>query len=227
MIGRETYTRKIMSAVLELPSDPERETPPGDSRPELTIAASTPDAGDAPSPANSAPYATATGLKPIERLTSDSRIARIIPDSDASTLLEYCSLFARTFIRSDYNFCAAKVTVARGGKVKALDNAFREADTWLTKAIAWVEKHNSRPLVLPRESIELKVTHPLAGRLVRCLTQYDRLFARSLEALLSGKIETEGRENILANAEKRIRHIVFVCAPDNDEFDFDGTRLEQ
>src|SRR5262249_9817690 len=101
-----------MSAVLELPSDPERESPPGESRPALTIAASAPKADvDSPPPIAAASYGTATGLKPIERMISDTRLERIIPNSDASTLLEYSSQFARTFIRSDYNFCAAKVTV--------------------------------------------------------------------------------------------------------------------
>ncbi|MFC0402971.1 AcaB family transcriptional regulator [Paraburkholderia rhizosphaerae] len=216
-----------MSAVLELPSDPERESPPGESRPALTLAASAPEASDTPPPAAASPYPTATGLKPIDRMISDTRLERIIPNSDASTLLEYSSQFARTFIRSDYNFCAAKVTVARSGKVRALDRAFRETDEWLTKAIAWIEKHNARPLVLPHEVIELKITHPLAGRLVRCLTQYDRLFVRTIEALLSQKIQPEDRENILANAEKRIRHIVFVCLPDNDQYDADGSRRDR
>lgn len=214
-----------MSAVLELPSDPERESPPGESRPALTIA-SVP-ASDTPVGSAGPSHATTTGLKPIERLTSYSRIERIVPNSQASTLLQYSSQFARTFIRSDYNFCAAKVVVARGGKIKALDKAFRDADEWLTKAIAWVENHNARPMPMAHETIELKITHPLAGRLVRCLTQYDRLFLRTIEALLGEHIQTADRENILANAEKRIRHIVQVCIPDNDEFDPDGTRRDR
>src|SRR5438067_1118482 len=50
-----------------------------------------------------------SGLKPIERLTSDTRIARINPESDTTTVLRYSSQFARDYIRSDYNFCAAKI----------------------------------------------------------------------------------------------------------------------
>ena len=165
-------------------------------------------------------------LKPIARLTSDSRIDRIVPESDAVTLLEYRSRFARDFIRSDYNFCAAKVAVARGGKLRALDIALRDTGEWLRKAIAWVDKHNAREIALPYEVIELKVTRPLAGALVRCLTQYDRLFVKTLEAMLAAKIEAVDRQNILANAEKRFRHIVQVCIPDNDQYDFDGERRE-
>jgi hypothetical protein len=31
----------------------------------------------------------------------------------------------------------------------------------------------------------------------------------------------------VANAEKRIRHIAHVCVPDNDQYDFDGSRREE
>jgi hypothetical protein len=215
-----------MSAVLEKPLDPERTPPlgiadaPQPSDDDLQLVATSP----APAPT---PESSGTGLKPIERLTSDSRIAKIVPQSDSRTVLKYSSLFARDFVRSDYNFCAAKVTVARNGKLRALDIAFREASEWFTKAIAWVEKHNAREFPLAHEEIELVVTHPLAGRLVRCLTQYDRLFIRSMEAVMSQKIQPTDRETILANAEKRIKHIVQVCIPDNDQYDFDGTRREQ
>jgi hypothetical protein len=170
---------------------------------------------------------TGTGLKPIARLTSDSRVERIIPTTDARTILKYSSRFARDFIRSDYNFCAAKVAVARNGKLRALDQAFRDADEWFTKAIAWVEKHNARSFPVACEEIELVVTHPLAGRLVRCLTRYDRLFIRSMETVLSQKIMPADRVNLLANAERRIRHIAQVCIPNNDQYDFDGERREQ
>jgi hypothetical protein len=214
-----------MAAVLEISPDPEQPSPPGDVRPapqDESIAQAIASAASG----GTSVTATATGLKPIERLTSDSRIDRIIPESDTRTLVEYRSRFARDFIRSDYNFCAAKVTVARGGKVKALDIAFRQANEWLSKSIAWVEKHNAREFQIPHELIELKITHPLAGRLVRCLSQYDRLFIRTTEALLAAKIQSEDRENILANAEKRFKHIVQVCMPDNDQYDFDGTRRD-
>ncbi|MBU9589521.1 DUF1845 domain-containing protein [Burkholderia multivorans] len=167
--------------------------------------------------------ATSTGLKPIQRLTSDSRIDKIVPDSDAVTILHYSSVFARTFIRSDYNFCAAKISVARGGKVRALEIALRDTADWMRKATAWVEQHNARALTFPSEQIELKVTRPLAGLLVRCLTQYDRLFTASMEAQLAEKITPQDRANILKNAEGRILHVRTVCIPDNDRYDGDGT----
>lgn len=211
-----------MAAVLELPPDPDRDAPPGDPRPALTITATDTSAADAPPQG-----AGGSGLKPIERLISDSRIERIIPDSDAVTVLRYSSQFARDFIRRDYNFCASKIAVARGGKMRAIETALRDASEWLRKATAWVEKHNARPITLPHEVIELKVTRPLAGLLVRCLTQYDRLFVGTLEAVLAEKLKGEERETILANAAKRIRLIGQICIPDNDRYDFDGTRSDQ
>ncbi|WP_408521499.1 hypothetical protein [Paraburkholderia sediminicola] len=118
------------------------------------------------------------------------------------------------------------MAVARKGKVRALDTALRETSEWLSKAIAWVEKHNARELRMEYEEIELVITRPLAGSLVRCLTQYDRLWVRSLEAQLARKFATDdAREIALANAEKRIRHIAHVCIPDNDHYAADGSRL--
>ncbi|TDN59013.1 DUF1845 domain-containing protein [Paraburkholderia sp. BL10I2N1] len=211
-----------MAAVLELPPDPDRDAPPGDPRPALTIAATDTSATGTPPQS-----AGGSGLKPIARLTSDSRIERIIPDSDAVTVLRYSSQFARDFIRSDYNFCASKIAVARGGKMRAIETGLRDASEWLRKATAWVEKHNARSIALPHEVIELKVTRPLAGLLVRCLTQYDRLFVGTLEAVLAEKLKGEERETILLNAAKRIRQIGQICIPDNDAYDFDGTRRDQ
>jgi len=175
--------------------------------------------------AASAPFET--GLKPIERLTSDTRIAKIIPDSDAVTVLNYSSQFAREFIRSDYNFCASKIAVARGGKTRAIESALRETTEWMRKAIAWVEKHNAREIPLPSDRIELTVTRPLAGLLVRCLTQYDRLFARTLEAVVANKLSGEEREAILSNAARRIRLITRACKPDNDRYRSDGTLRDE
>lgn len=184
-----------------------------------------PDASGASNPGSTAASrASGSGLKPIQRLISDSRIDRIVPESNAATHLQYCSQFARDFIRADYNFCAAKVTVARGGKVRALDKAFRESGEWLGKALTWIEQHPTRSFPLEHEVIELKITHPLAGRLVRCLTQYDRIFVRSMEVLLAGKIQPHERETLLLNAGKRLKHIVQVCIPDNNEYLSDGTR---
>ncbi|VWC42108.1 hypothetical protein BLA23254_07052 [Burkholderia lata] len=200
-----------MSAVLEPPHE-------GRGHPD-TPAQNTPSTAEKPA----VNLATSTGLKPIQRLTSDSRIDKIVPDSDAVTILNYSSLFARTFVRSDYNFCAAKITVARGGKVRALEIALRDAADWMRKATAWVEKHNARSLAFPSEQIELKVTRPLAGLLVRCLTQYDRLFTATMEAQLADKITAQERANILKNAEGRILYVRTACIPDNDRYDADGT----
>jgi hypothetical protein len=216
-----------MAAVLDNPRKPEPSPLSGHApstlahvdNPQVAAAAAV-----APPPPNEP---GGTGLKPIERLTSDSRIARIIPQSDSRTILKYSSRFIRDFVRSDYNFCAAKVTVARNGKLLALDAAFRATDEWVTKAIAWIEKRNARTFPRPQEEIELLVTHPLAGRLVRCLSQYDRLSGRSMEAVFAQKLQPEERETLVANAEKRIRHIALVCVPDNDQYDFDGSRREE
>ncbi|MDF0506366.1 DUF1845 domain-containing protein [Burkholderia cenocepacia] len=199
-----------MSAVLEPPHE-------GRGQPD------TPTQNEKPTADPAVRLAMSTGLKPIQRLTSDSRIDKIVPDSDAVTILHYSSVFARTFIRSDYNFCAAKISVARGGKVRALEIALRDTADWMRKATAWVERHNARSLTFPYEQIELKVTRPLAGLLVRCLTQYDRLFTASMEAQLAEKITPQDRANILKNAEGRILHARTVCIPDNDRYDGDGT----
>ncbi|WP_321817901.1 MULTISPECIES: DUF1845 domain-containing protein [unclassified Paraburkholderia] len=180
-------------------------------------------------PSPSAPLAavpSGTGLKPIERLTSDDRYAKIIPDSDRLTELRYSTQFTRDFVRSDYNFCAAKISVARGGKLRALDVALRETSGWLTKAVPWVEQHGARHLPWPSETIMLDVKRPLAGQLVRCLSLYERLYKRTLEARNEHKLMPERCAAMLANAEKKIKHIVQVCRPDNDEYEFDGTRRE-
>ncbi|PCE30324.1 AcaB family transcriptional regulator [Burkholderia ubonensis] len=200
-----------MSAVLEPPHE-------GRGQPDTPTQTTSP-ASDEPA----LRLATSTGLKPIQRLTSDSRIDKIIPDSNAVTILHYSSVFARQFIRSDYNFCAAKIAVARAGKVRALEVTLRETADWMRKATAWVEKHNARALTFPNEQIELKVTRPLAGLLVRCLTQYDRLFTATMEAQLAEKITPQDRANILKNAEGRILQVRTACIPDNDRYDADGT----
>jgi hypothetical protein len=206
-----------MAAVLELPAEPDRPPEGTVSRPALSAANS---AGQA------TPSLSASGLKPIERLTSDSRIERIHPESDAKTVLRYSSQFARTYIRSDYNFCASKIAVARGGKVKALEKALRDTSNWLSKTDEWLARHDVRPLGMGHELIELTITRPLAGLLVRCLTQYDRIFVRSTERMIERKITDQDRANILANAERRLKHIVQVCMRDNDQYDIDGQRRE-
>lgn len=193
-----------MAAVLDTPPEPDR-----------------PERSDDPK------LKSVSGLKPIERLTSDTRVARIVPESDTATVLHYSSQFARDFIRSDYNFCAAKIAVARGGKVLALQSALRDASEWLRKTSEWIARHDARPIDMLPEKIELVITRPLAGLLVRCLTQYDRIFVGSIAAMLAEKITSTDRANILANAERRIRHVVQICMPDNDQYDFDGERREK
>lgn len=187
----------------------------------------TPPEPDRPEHSDDPKLKSVSGLKPIDRLTSDTRVARIVPESDTVTVLHYSSQFARDFIRSDYNFCAAKIAVARGGKVQALQTALRDASEWLRKTSEWIARHDARPIEMLPEKIELVITRPLAGLLVRCLTQYDRIFVGSIAALLAEKITATDRANILANAEKRIRHVVQICMPDNDQYDFDGERREQ
>ena len=180
-------------------------------------------------PSPSAPLVavpSGTGLKPIERLTSDTRYAKIIPDSERLTELRYSSQFTRDFVRSDYNFCAAKISVARGGKLRALDVACRETSAWLSKAVTWVEEHGAHQFPWPYEIVQLDVKRPLAGQLVRCLLLYERLHKRTQEARNEHKLLPERCAAMLANAEKKIKHIVQVCMPDNEEYEFDGTRRE-
>jgi hypothetical protein len=205
MVYERDHTRKIhMAAVLDYPPEPDRP--------------------EKPAPSNVSTHAT--GLKPIERLTSDTRIARINSETDAQTVLRYSSQFARDYIRSDYNFCASKIAVARGGKVRALETALRESSEWLRKTDVWLSRHDARPIEMAYEEIELIVTRPLAGLLVRCLTQFDRIFVKSMERVIASKITPDDRGRILANAEGRFKHIVQLCMPDNDQYDFDGQRRE-
>ncbi|PVX85735.1 hypothetical protein C7402_103313 [Paraburkholderia unamae] len=208
------HPKTIMAAVLDDAPRPDQTT--GDATPDATPVA----------PTNLTPVPSGPGLKPIERLTSDTRYAKIIPESDQLTVLKYSSSFARNYIRSDYNFCASKIAVARGGKLRALDIAMRETSEWFTKAIAWVEQLGARNLPFPSEQIELEIKRPLAGQLVRCLTQYDRLFVRARSAVASRMLSEERYAGMLANAEKKLTHIRQLCIPDNDQYDFDGTRRE-
>ncbi|MFP3709509.1 DUF1845 domain-containing protein [Paraburkholderia sp. SIMBA_009] len=203
-----------MAAVLE--SAPLPDEPSGDAA----------QGGTPGAPAVLTPVPSGTGLKPIERLTSDTRYAKIIPDSQQLTALQYSSLFTRTFVRSDFNFCATKISVARGGKLRALDKTLRETSEWFTKALAWVEQHRARNLPWPCETIELDVKRPLTGQLVRCLSQYERLFKRAIETRNEQKLGDERCSAMIANAEKKLKHIVQVCIPDNDQYDADGNRRE-
>ena len=203
-----------MAAVLETAPQPE-ETPGNATQ------------GGAPDAAASlTAVPSGTGLKPIERLTSDTRYAKIIPDSAQVTVLKYSSIFIRSFVRSDYNFCASKISVARGGKLHVLDRAMRETSEWFTNAIVWIDQFGARNLPRRYETIELEVKRPLAGQLVRCLTQYERLYARAWSAKNAHLLSEDRCTATLANAEKKLKHIVQLCMPDNEEYDFDGTRRE-
>lgn len=68
-----------MSAVLEPPHE-------GRGQPD------TPTQNTPPTDASPVRLATSTGLKPIQRLTSDSRIDRIVPDSDAISNAEHLTM---------------------------------------------------------------------------------------------------------------------------------------
>jgi len=168
----------------------------------------------------------AAGLKPIARLSSDTRMDSIIPHSHATHTIEYCSIFVRDFVRGSYNFCAAKMTVARGGKRRGLDQGFKDGEEWIYKTLDWLNERAGRRFPMNFAEIEVRVPHPMAGRLVRMLSEYDRIFEKSMAAMVAHHIESDTRESILRNAEKRVRHIQQLCIPDNDHFDADGNLLE-
>jgi hypothetical protein len=167
----------------------------------------------------------ATGLKPIQRMMSADRLARIHPETLAQTELRYSSVFARDFLRSDYNFCASKMTIARDGKLAAIDAEFRVAETWFKKANAFFELRPKRSVAVQPEAITLEIKHPLSGRLVRVVTLYDRLFIRTLEGLMAQSVSSHERENALNSAESRIKKIAWLCIPDSDQFTPEGTLL--
>lgn len=186
-------------------------------------------AAHAPTPEGEAPSPWAlshSGLKPISRLSSDARMARIIPDSHHRHMLRYCSTFARNFIRSDYNFCAAKMTVARGGKVRAIEQAFKSAEEWYSKALAWLLQHAGRESTIHYSTIEVEIPTALAGRLIRLLNEYDNVWRLSMGSVMSELLQPEARQTLLLNAEKRLAMIRQACIPDTDRFDRDGTLLE-
>ncbi|WP_320534289.1 DUF1845 domain-containing protein [Robbsia andropogonis] len=169
----------------------------------------------------------ASGLPEIQRLSGDSRLARITPHSHVTHTIGYCSRFAREFIRSDYNFCASKLTLARGGKLRAIEASFKSTEEWINKTLDWLSTRTSRTMAMTYDRIELNIPHPLAGRLIRLLNEYDTIFERSASAVFSDMLDGESRNNILRNAERRIGKIHLVCQPDNDRFDFDGTLFEE
>jgi hypothetical protein len=168
-----------------------------------------------------------TGLKPIQRMMSADRLARINPQTLTQTELRYSSVFARDFIRSDYNFCAAKMAIARGGKLTALDAEFRVAEQWFKKVKAYFELRHGRSVTVPPETITLEIKHPLSGRLVKLVTVYDRLFIKTLEGLMAGSISSHERESAINTAESRIKKIAWLCIPDSDQYAPEGTLLSE
>ena len=166
----------------------------------------------------------AAGLKPIHRLGSDERIARILPETDSRATVVYCSTFVRDFLARDFNFCAAKFAVARAGKLRALDDAFRDGEEGLTKALGWIEGKPvlDIPLMSDRHPVEIK--HPLAGRLVRMLNQHDKIFSLPLCALAARGISPSDRDTAIEVASRRITLIHSLCIPDNDQYSADGVR---
>ncbi len=169
------------------------------------------------------PEESTSGLKPIQRLISDDRLAKIVPATLAKTEMQYCSRFARDFIRSDYNFCAAKMAVSRNGKLQAISNEFRIADEWFKKAFAWIEYKGGRSVPVEWETITLEIKHNTSGRLVRLLSQYDLLFIKTLRALMGSTISAHHRQIALDAAEARIKQIPILCIPDVEHFSEDGT----
>lgn len=166
------------------------------------------------------------GPKPIQRLLSQDRVSRIVPDTDSGTVLTYCSDFVRDFVRSDWNFCTAKISVATKGKILALDTRFRDANQWMDEKLAWSRAFRRRSISLRYDKREVVVTHSLAGRLIRLLNQHDQLFANVLGAYLAGNIDAAQKDDAMAGASRHIRAIHRLCIPDNNRFSRDGKLLE-
>ncbi|WP_354676792.1 hypothetical protein [Cupriavidus plantarum] len=162
------------------------------------------------------------GPKPIQRLLSEDRVSRIVPETDSGTVLTYCSDFVRDFVRSDWNYVTSKMSVATRGKVLALDMRFREANQWMDDTLAWSRSFRRRPLSLRYDKREVLVTHSLAGRLVRLLNQHDQLFANVLGAYLAANIDATQMEAAMGGASRHIRAIHRLCIPDNNRFSRDG-----
>ncbi|GLC94748.1 hypothetical protein Tamer19_41560 [Cupriavidus sp. TA19] len=168
---------------------------------------------------------TDTGLKPLTRLISEDRVSRIVPETATKVQVSFSSVFTRRFLHDDYLFCASKCSVARGGKVKALDEAFREAEEWFTKVTEWLATKNQLEFSIGYESVDLEVPNALAGRLLRLLNQYDKLSAATLFAHIGRSISGTERDTQLDIASRRINIIHTLCIPDNDRYADDGSRL--
>lgn len=162
--------------------------------------------------------AVPSGPKPIQRLLSQDRVSRIIPDTDSGTVLTYCSDFVRDFVRSDWNFCTSKMSVASKEKILALDTRFREANAWMDAKLAWSRSFRRRNVSLRYDRREVVVTHSLAGRLARLLNQHDQLFANVLGAYMASTIDDAQKDDALIGAARHIGAIHRLCIPDNDRF---------
>lgn len=170
------------------------------------------------------PSTSSSGLKPIARLVGEDRIKRIVPETAASAQVTYSSVYVRDFLRSAYNFCSSKFSVARSGKTRALDEKFREAELWFEKAIAWHANKSQTPIPIETDTVEVQVTHPLSGRLIRLLNQHDRLFALAIFARVANSISALEFEGTMKVAGSKIASIHQSCIPDNDRFAADGAQ---
>jgi len=166
----------------------------------------------------------ASGLKPISRLSSDERHARIQPQTQALVTIEYGSVFVRDFLVRDFKFCVSKLAVARGGKLLAVEEAFRDAEEGFSKTIFWLDQKPALEIPILPDSLEVEVKHPLAGRLIRLLNLYDIVFSHSLFALGAKGISSSERENVIESSARRITLIHSLCIPDDDQFAVDGSR---
>ncbi|MFJ4291300.1 hypothetical protein ACIP1U_16175 [Cupriavidus sp. NPDC089707] len=171
------------------------------------------------------PKISASGLRPIERHNSEERLSRLTPTTASATLHAYYSKFARDFLDAHFYYCSAKFVVARDGKVKALDEAFRAAEHWYGSALGWLATTDQIEIPLVYEEKEVKVSHSFAGRLLRLLMQFDRIFAETLYSQECGSISPDERTTTIQIASKRINAIHQLCIPDTEKFEPDGTLI--
>ncbi|KAF7962402.1 hypothetical protein AWV80_22175 [Cupriavidus sp. UYMU48A] len=115
--------------------------------------------------------------------------------------------------------------MARDGKVRALDEAFREAEEWFGRVNEWLLWKNQLEFAIGYESVVLEVPNALAGRLLRLLNQYDKLSSATLFAQIGRSISGTERDTQLDIASRRINVIHALCIPDNDRFADDGSRI--
>ncbi|RWA55722.1 hypothetical protein AU476_06360 [Cupriavidus sp. UYMSc13B] len=159
-------------------------------------------------------------------MLSEGRVAKIVPQTDSGTEVSYCTDFVRNFLRSDYNFCTAKFSVASKAKILALDEAFRDAQEWMDAKLQWIERQPRRHVSVKFDQRQIVVTHSLAGRLIRLLNQHDRLLYRVLGAYMAQVISDAEKDDAILGAARHIRAIHRLCIPDNDHFTADGKLIE-